>query len=182
MRPLSLCPLLLPLLCACLSTEPPLREAGPSEGVPHSQPEVLPQHRGLEGLAGDWRVEVEGQDSQAVGAGTAVLSSLHGGRILRLELKLSLEGQATHMTGHLGYDGESGLWQAIWFSDASTEMSLLEGRGELGTGVHFIGERRGIRGRSVLTVPGPDTFTVEAYIPAAGGGDLLLRRSSYVRM
>ena len=187
MRSVHLIYLSLLLLSGCLSTEPGALGGLPAGAEQADPGALLPQHHALAALGGDWRVEVaslhpRSGEALSSGAGTARISALHGGRILRLELELDLGGGLTLLTGHLGYDQEMGLWQAIWFSDSSTGMTLLEGRGELASGIHLHGERGGVSGRSVLEVKGPDMSTMEAYVPAAGGGDALLRRSSYFRM
>ena len=125
-------------------------------------------------------VSAPGQD-QPIGVGEATLEAVHGGRFLRLTVNLSLEGRTVDLTGHLGYDRAGGEWQALWLSDLSTGMSLLRGTGELGRGVSLVGVRGGLRGRSVLTVSGPDRFRVETYGPGEDGRERLLRRSDYLR-
>lgn len=186
MRPLQLLVLLLPTIPGCL-----VGKASPGE-APLPWPGVLepaalqPEHRALAQLVGEWRVEIASPTAPSGmlrpgGSGTAQLSSIHGGRFLRLELGLDFGAGPVQLTGHVGFDHEIGLWQALWFSDQVTGMSLLEGTGGLDTGIHFLGERGGVRGRSVLELHGPDMFTLETYVPTPGGGDRLFRRSSYLR-
>ena len=60
-------------------------------------------------------------------------------------------------------------------------MSLLSGGGALERGVQLVGQRGGVRGRSVLTVEGPDAFRLETFGPGPDGRERLLRTSRYVR-
>lgn len=166
-------------LVACLSTPAPSSGA---EVVPGAAELPGEQHHDLAALAGDWQVTVTAPgEAEPLGAGWAQIESLHDGRFLRLTVHLVLGGQSMTLTGHLGHDRESGEWQALWLSDLSTGMSLLRGRGDLARGVNLVGVRGGVRGRSVLTVSGPNEFGVETHGPGPDGGERLLRRSDYVR-
>jgi hypothetical protein len=168
-------------LTGCLDVPPPAPTPGPG-AVPGTAGTPGEPHVALAELAGDWRVTVTtpGQE-QPLGGGTATLESLHQGRFLRLTVDLTLGAQPVSLTGHLGYDRGSGEWQALWLSDLSTGMSLLRGTGELARGVSLAGVRGGLRGRSVLTVHGPNRFRVETFGPGGDGRERLLRRSDYVR-
>jgi len=179
MRHAALAPL---LLVSCLTPlSPPSRPYLP---VVDPGPAAAPveAHEALASLAGSWAVTVTapGQDAP-VGGGSARIEALHGGRYLRLEVALDLDGRPLVLTGHLGHDAERGEWQALWLSDLSTGMSLLSGGGDLERGVQLVGQRGGVRGRSVLTVEGPDAFRLETFGPGPDGRERLLRTSRYVR-
>lgn len=167
-------------LAACLTSPPP----PPAPPVPPAGTgeELAPAHRELRALAGDWEVTVTAPGREApLGSGRARLVPLHGGRFLRLEVELELQGRPLTSTGHLGHDTRMREWQALWLSGVSNGMALLRGRGDLERGVDLVGELRGVRGRSRLRLVGPDELRVETFGPGPDGGERLLRTTTYVR-
>jgi Protein of unknown function (DUF1579) len=176
-------PWLLLLVAACAAPPPSTSPAPVAPTLPgNSAQGPGPAHSQLAALEGDYAVTVTSPGRDApVGEGSARLSSLHGGRFLRLEVQLELEGTPVRLTGHLGFDGASQEWQALWLSDLSTGMSLLRGRGQLEQGVHLRGEQAGVSGRSILRVRTPTGFSLATYGRGPDGRERLLRTSTYVR-
>ena len=181
--------LLVPLLActACLSSPESTHGVEPvgigidgTTPVPAGAPRDE-AHLALASLVGSWSVTITGSDGSGVGGGEAALSMVHGGRFLRLDLDLVLREAAVRSSGHLGYDPLTSTWQALWLSDLSDRMSLLEGRGNLDRGVRLAGEQAGVRGRSVITLEGPNRLVVRAYGAGTDGRDVLLRTSEYLR-
>ena len=176
------------LLCtACLSSPEPTHGVEPiGIGVDGESPVPVEEltgevHRTLASLVGAWDVTITASEGSAVGGGAAALSLVHGGRFLRLDLDLLVREAQVRSTGHLGYDPSRDAWQALWLSDLSDRMSLLEGRGSLARGVRLSGEEAGVRGRSVITLESPDRLVVRTYGVGADGRDALIRTSEYLR-
>jgi len=135
-------------------------------------------------LAGTWTIEVRAPGvERPVGQGRGRLQALHGGRFLRLEVALDLEGSPFALTGHLGFDPQRGEYQALWLSDLAAGMSLLRGGGELdGRGITLRADDAQELGKSVLRRLDPDTFLLETWGVGPDRRERLLRTSTYRRV
>ena len=139
-------------------------------------------HSSLGELSGDWAVVVQAGEV-TVGSGLASAERIHGGRFVLLKVSLDLDGSAVRSTGILGYDTASRMYQALWVSDLSTEMTLLAGRGSLeGAGLQLAGRGSEAEGVSRMQLLDEDTFVTESWGRSPDGEPVLLRRSRYTRL
>ncbi len=150
-------------------------------------------HRALDPFVGAWlttnvAVDVQARESDAV-PGRAAVQWVLGGRYLRIDADLSIEGGGTHTwSGFLGFDDSTEEYQWLMVSDLSTGMGVAHGRGEFSHGgirflLDVIVPRNGslARAQSVLRAIDADHVVLEQIGTDATGLERVLRRTHYRR-
>lgn len=102
----------------------PAMEAMMKAGTPGAE------HKVLEGWVGTWNAKVKmnvpGQPS-AESAGTAVITSLYGGRYVKEEFSSDMMGMPFQGTAVTGFDNVSKKFVGTWIDSMSTGIAHVEG-------------------------------------------------------
>ena len=139
------------------------------------------EHKRLEALVGDWRLDAEFRLSPAAKwektAGRASYKKILGGRFVTEEASINLMGNQFEWMGIYGYDLRALKYTAIWVDNGDTGIEQGEGTlDESGKTLVLRGEqaRRGSGTQPykwVLTFDEPGRFTIEMRMIGQGGAE-----------
>jgi hypothetical protein len=143
-----------------------------ADAAPREPLAALPpgeDHRRLDPLEGEWRVEVLDPGTGArVAAGRAALAWRSGGLFLEWRVDTALGGWVVESFGLLGYDPRANEYELLFASGLSGTMSLARGRGDLRDGgLRLLAEERDpasgltARTRTTLSMPASGTERFE---------------------
>jgi hypothetical protein len=139
------------------------------------------EHKRLEALVGDWRLDAEFRVSPAAKwektAGRASYKKILGGRFVTEEASIDLMGNQFEWMGIYGYDLRALKYTAVWVDNGDTGIERAEGTmDDAGKTLVLSGEQAGPgRGTQpykwVMTFDEPGRFTIETRIVGQGGAE-----------
>lgn len=167
--------------------------ASASKGAP-AMPSgaVAPQLRPLDGLAGHWTVRQsmwsDPAKSPIVDHGSAVFTTVLGGRHLRQDLRVDSAGKTFEGLGYIGYDNATGKYDSLWMDVNFTGMIMAHGDYDAAKQTYtFTGAvpdpaQGGVMSplREVMQVRDADHFVYE-YYERHGSREALVIRLEYTR-
>jgi Protein of unknown function (DUF1579) len=139
------------------------------------------EHKRLEALVGDWRLDAEFRISPAAKwektAGRASYKKILGGRFVTEEASINLMGNQFEWMGIYGYDLRALKYTAIWVDNGDTGIERAEGKmDDAGKTLVLSGEQAGPGSGTqpykwVVTFDGPGRFTIEMRMVGQGGAE-----------
>ncbi len=189
-------PLVAPLLALACVSPPPTSATGITGGpvgAPRSIEELErlhqpgPKHRALDAFVGEWDISLEGPEQSGgplvpAGSGSATIGWTLDGRFLEMRANFDFAGKQLETLGFVGYDNSIDLYQGIWFADANTGMTLMNGKGDpRRAGIVLQPMRRGISARKRMRILDDATLQIDVVGTDARGGEVVVRRATYRR-
>jgi DNA-binding transcriptional ArsR family regulator len=137
------------------------------------------EHKRLEALVGDWRLDAEFRISPAAKwektAGRASYKKILGGRFVTEEASINLMGNQFEWMGIYGYDLRALRYTAVWVDNGDTGIERADGTmDDAGKTLVLNGEQAGSGTGTqpykwVMTFEGPGRFTIEMRMIGQGG-------------
>jgi DNA-binding transcriptional ArsR family regulator len=137
------------------------------------------EHKRLEALVGDWRLDAEFRISPAAKwektSGRASYKQILGGRFVTEEASINLMGNQFEWMGIYGYDLRALKYTAVWVDNGDTGIERAEGTmDDAGKTITLNGEQAGPGPGTqpykwVMTFDGPSRFTIEMHMVGQDG-------------
>lgn len=139
------------------------------------------EHKRLEALVGDWRLDAEFRTSPAAKwektSGRASYKQILGGRFVTEEASINLMGNQFEWMGIYGYDLRALKYTAVWVDNGDTGIERADGTMDAGGKTLILsGEQAGpgpgtTPYKWVITFDAPGRFTIGMRMVGAGGAE-----------